>query len=612
MNHPIETITVWLCLFLAFTGAIAPPGNTGQDTRSAVAGLYVKKSTWPETMIASRAGFTVYLAKRQAELAAVKLSPWHVSTAQKAEEFSDKFFPEDGINLQARDAKGEALWQENPEYRDGRINPLPRLRPPSTAYVFRTITTGRPISLTSSFGSNDGLEVWLNDKKILSRNVGRRAAPNQDLATLDLAAGENKLLLKIFNRAGGTSFYFSLNTDSVMLLWRHFIRDFPHQAGWMRTDLQYDVCLDWFRGDNTVEMEEKMIRLALERAEPDTGNLRRQFEQIPRTASSADSKRRLELYANALQAGRKIDIDLLDAPLLFVKRQPYMAPHIYDDYLTYHPGGGIYIIENPAKTSEKRRIRPVIDPHTPETLGEGIYRDPDISWNGKRIVFAFKGDENGDTSIYEIGIDGKGLRRLTNPGLSTCTHLACTSSAQPGSKDPDKKAETDKCVHHSCPKNFPPRAMGTGRHDITPAYLPDGRIVFTSTRPAGRVPCFNSLVDVLHIMDPDGNNIRCISVNNVNEFDPAVLPDGRIMFGRWEYIDKTALYMQSLWAMFPDGTNETALFANNLARPTALLDARPIPGTHLIVTALTPHNGQAVGAISVINPHLGKNNPDRT
>jgi len=267
---------------------------------------------------------------------------------------------------------------------------------------------------------------------------------------------------------------------------------------------------------------------------------------------------------------------LLDAPLLFIKRHPYMAGHIYDDYYTWRPGGGIYVIENPGDPPGKRRVRTVIDPTTRPTLGEGVYRDANLSWDARRIVFAFKGQAGGNTSIYEIGIDGRGLRRLTDPGAD-------------------------------CKRPLPPRALGRGRHDITPCYLPDGRIVFTSTRPAGRVPCFNSEVDILHVMNADGSDVHPISVNNVNEFDPSVLPDGRIVFGRWEYVNKTALYMQSLWTIWPDGSNETALFANNLAKPTAVLDVRPVPGSHKVVASLTPHNGQAVGAIAVIDPRLGKN-----
>ncbi|MHC4177052.1 MAG: HzsA-related protein, partial [Planctomycetota bacterium] len=267
---------------------------------------------------------------------------------------------------------------------------------------------------------------------------------------------------------------------------------------------------------------------------------------------------------------------LLDAPLLFVKRHPYMAGHIYDDYLTWHPGGGIYLIENPWDPPERQRVRPVIDPHTKATLGEGVYRDPELSWDAKRVLFCFKNEANGSTSIYEIGIDGTGLRQLTFP---------CDCEVKPGT-----------------------RRIGEGHHDITPCYLPDGRIAFSSTRTGSLVPCFNSGVDTLHVMDADGENIRPLSSNNVTEFDPAVMPDGRILYGRWEYVDKTALYMQSLWTMSPDGRMEEALFANNLAKPTAVLDARPVPDGHLVVAAFTPHNGQSVGAIVMIDPRQGKNN----
>ena len=273
--------------------------------------------------------------------------------------------------------------------------------------------------------------------------------------------------------------------------------------------------------------------------------------------------------------GEKSLRSLLNAPLLFVKRHAYMAGHIYDDYLTWRPGGGIYILENPADPPDGHRVRAVIDPSTKETLGEGVYRDPELCWDAEKIVFAFKGNADGSTSIYEIGVDGTGLRRLTDP---------------------------------DCGCEKPPTCrIGAGHHDVKPCYLPEGRIVFTSTRPRALVPCFNSGVDTLHIMDADGSNIRPISVNNVNEFDPSILPDGRILYGRWEYVDKTALYMQSLWTVSPDGRMEEALFANNLAKPTAVLQARAVPNSRMIVAALTPHNGQAVGAIAMLDPHQGKN-----
>lgn len=267
----------------------------------------------------------------------------------------------------------------------------------------------------------------------------------------------------------------------------------------------------------------------------------------------------------------------LDAPMLFVKRHPYFSGHIYDDYLTWHPGGGIYVLENPAAPQDRQVVRVVIDPATKPTLGPGVYRDPELAPDAKRLLFAFKGEERGDTQIFETGLDGAGLRNLTRPGRDAC------GLAKPAG------------------------LIGEGHHDISPAYLPDGRVAFLSTRTAGLVMCFNNYIATLHTMNRDGGDLRCISVNNVSEFDPAMLPDGRLLYGRWEYVDKTALYMQSLWTVNPDGTQETALFKNNLAKPTAVLDARPVPGSELVCASLTPHNGQSVGAIAMIDPRVGKN-----
>lgn len=279
---------------------------------------------------------------------------------------------------------------------------------------------------------------------------------------------------------------------------------------------------------------------------------------------AARSERRgwRELYCRARALRAQAHLRLLAGPLLFVKQHPYFAAHIYDDFYPWHPGGGIYVLENPADSPSAHRLRPVLDATTAETLGAGIYRDVDLSWDARQIVFACRPTSNSVTSIYTIGLDGRGLKRLT---------------------------ASDKF------------------DDIQPAWMADDRIVFISTRPRALVPCFNSGVGTLHTMNADGSELRSVSGNNVTEFDPAVLEDGRILYGRWEYVDKTALYMQSLWTMSPDGRMEESLFKNNIPKPTAVLDPKPVPGSHQVVASLTPHNGQAVGAIGLIDTHQGKN-----
>ena len=118
----------------------------------------------------------------------------------------------------------------------------------------------------------------------------------------------------------------------------------------------------------------------------------------------------------------------LDAPLLFVKRHSYTGIHIYDTYYKWPPGGGgIHVLENPAAPRSQWRVRPVIDPATPNTLGTGVYSHPELSWDATRILFCFKDRPDGNTCIHEIGIDGRNLRRVTDPSR-IASRTECPSS----------------------------------------------------------------------------------------------------------------------------------------------------------------------------------------
>ena len=267
----------------------------------------------------------------------------------------------------------------------------------------------------------------------------------------------------------------------------------------------------------------------------------------------------------------------LDAPLLFAKRHSYEGIHIYDTCYKWPGGGGggLYILENPAGPRSEWKIRALIDATTPRTLGKGVYTHPDISPDASKVIFCYKNSADACTAIYEIQLDGSGLHQLTDP--------------------------SDRVASY--------HGVKSGMHDISPTYLPDGRIVFLSTRPRGLVPCANEGVSILHVMNADGSDIHPISVNSETEFDPMILPDGRIIYGRWEYIDKTALTVQSLWTINPDGTNETAMFGNNMTFPEAILDPRPVPGSRLIAATLAKHNAPPRGSVVMIDPVTGKNDP---
>ncbi|MFO1078919.1 MAG: hypothetical protein U1E73_14445 [Planctomycetota bacterium] len=106
-------------------------------------------------------------------------------------------------------------------------------------------------------------------------------------------------------------------------------------------------------------------------------------------------------------------------------------------------------------------------------------------------------------------------------------------------------------------------------HDVAPHYLPDGRIVFTSTRQRAAKailldegkPQFDAQTEdrrepsfVLHVMNADGTNIHQISFNQSHDMDPTVLLDGRILWSRWDTAPgRSAIH---LYTMNPDGFDE--------------------------------------------------------
>jgi hypothetical protein len=87
-----------------------------------------------------------------------------------------------------------------------------------------------------------------------------------------------------------------------------------------------------------------------------------------------------------------------------------------------------------------------------------------------------------------------------------------------------------------------------------------------------------------------------------------VLESGKVIFSRWEYVDRPAIPIQSLWTINPDGTRLEGFFGNRVLSPATFMDAREIPGSKgKILCVLTSHNGPCQGAIGIIDPSRGGN-----
>lgn len=230
--------------------------------------------------------------------------------------------------------------------------------------------------------------------------------------------------------------------------------------------------------------------------------------------------------------------------LLFVKRHTYTANHYYTEYINsaWLPGGNLCVLD--VETGEVRELV--------STLKGGVFERFDLSYDAKRIVFAWKAGPDQGYRLYEINSDGTGLRQLTFPQADE-TELI-------------KKYRVG--YHH-------------GTDDLQPCYLPDGGIAFVSTRCQLGILCDgpdNFTTTVLHRMDRDGRNIQQLSRSSVSETTPSIMPDGRILYTRWEYVDKGAVSVKCLWAMRPDGTSSSEVYGNDIAFPPTFAMGRVIPG----------------------------------
>ena len=154
--------------------------------------------------------------------------------------------------------------------------------------------------------------------------------------------------------------------------------------------------------------------------------------------------------------------------------------------------------------------------------------------------------------------------------------------------------------------DLPGRCKSGGFDDMDPCYLPNGKILFASTRSMRNVFCTGSTVTTLYIMDGDGGNVRCISAGPINETAPAVLDDGRIIYTRWEYIDKGLGNGVSLWTIRPDGSGSDHVYKNNTVRPAGMSNARSIPGSDRIIAIGGTHHNTAIGPVVLVDTHRSR------
>jgi len=141
----------------------------------------------------------------------VALSPWRAAGPFEAGDldraFAKAFEPEPEAPRAAGGGAG-LEWTPRPEWADDTVIPLTGSG--CATYAERTVRVSRAVPATISLGSDDGIKVWVNGRQVFTKKIVRAAEPDQDRITVDLEAGENTILLKVVNGAGGYGFYFKL------------------------------------------------------------------------------------------------------------------------------------------------------------------------------------------------------------------------------------------------------------------------------------------------------------------------------------------------------------------------------------------------------------------
>ena len=238
--------------------------------------------------------------------------------------------------------------------------------------------------------------------------------------------------------------------------------------------------------------------------------------------------------------------------MVVVQRRDLRPSHVY----TYHveglsKGGGLYVAD-----FAKGEVRRLVD------ATEGIVLDAQVSYDGKQILFSWKRTMSEPFAVWRINADGTRLEKVVS---GPCNN------------------------QNAC-------------------WLPDGGIAFTSDRKPAFAYCWISTSPVLYRADGDGKNVVRLSASYLTDFTPSVMGDGRILFSRWEYVDRPAIPIQSLWAIQPDGTGLSGVFGNRVLSPATFMFAHDVPGRpNTFLCIMTSHNGPCNGAVGLIDVSLGGN-----
>jgi hypothetical protein len=339
--------------------------------------------------------------------------------------------------------------------------------------------------------------------------------------------------------------------------------DFPAPWDWALQDGGLDF-QKWFGPDTGTNLEREMVERVLDELGGRGQTLRREFDVLRQSAALTDDARWLELYVRACEQRRALRLTTVVAavPRIVFTRHPTIRPSFFaytegqsdaQNERHFIAGAELCLLEMDGAHGKVRTL--LAD-------AKGAIRDPAVSWDGQRVLFGWKKSLDGDDyHLYEMEVASGRIRQITR---------------------------------------------GLGFADYEPAYLPNGDIVFASTRCVQTVDCWWTEVSNLYTCGPDGRYLRRLGFDQVHTVFPSVLEDGRVTYTRWDYNDRGQIFPQALFVMNADGTGQTEFYGNNSWFPTTIAHARGIPGTQKVLAILCGHHSTQAGKLAVLDPALGR------
>ncbi len=317
-------------------------------------------------------------------------------------------------------------------------------------------------------------------------------------------------------------------------------------------------------------------------------------------AGTLDADARLALYCRLRWAGRELALQnplWADHPIVFVQRRRFICQMLHE-YIGYYynyaglAGGGVFVLEQPGYSFATRDL-------VAGRLPRGAFATPALSYDGRTVYFAYAQVRDVDRP-HQLGIDWTIL--------------------PPADRVPEEfnYFSPRRVSFHLFAVDVDGGDLRQLTHgvedDFDPCPLPDGGLGFMSSRRGGFCRCDNAFEPIpthtLHRLDLHTGAVKTLSWHETNEWHPAVLNDGRVVYCRWDYVDRSAAHFHGLWVSNPDGTNPAILFGNYTQDISTCFQPRAVPDSNKILFVAGAHHANVGGSLVLFDPSRQRLDPE--